>query len=65
MKAEFGSPFKYFDSDYTRREIDEELRFHLERLTEENLRLEMSLDQAQDAALKRFGNVYKIKTECA
>ena len=65
MKAEFGSPFKHFDSDYTRREIDEELRFHLERLTEENLRLEMSLDQAQDAALKRFGNVDQIKTECA
>jgi len=43
MKAEFGSPFKRFDADYTRREIDEELRFHLERLTEENLHLEMSL----------------------
>jgi len=27
MKAEFGSPFKRFDADYTRREIDEELRF--------------------------------------
>src|SRR5258706_1762259 len=65
MKAEFGSPFKHFDSDYTRREIDEELRFHLELLTEENLRLEMSLDQAKDAALKRFGNIDQIKTECA
>lgn len=65
MKAEFGSPFKHFDSDYTRREIDEELRFHLELLTEANLRLEMSLDQAQDAALKRFGNIDQIKTECA
>ncbi len=65
MKAEFGSPFKHFDSDYTRREIDEELRFHLELLTEENLRLEMSLDQAHEAALKRFGNIDQIKTECA
>ena len=65
MKAGFGSPLKHFDSDYSRREIDEELRFHLELLTEENLRLEMSLDQAQDAALKRFGNIDQIKTECA
>ena len=65
MKAGFGSPLKYFDSDYRRREIDEELRFHLERLTEENLRLEMSLDQAHDAALKQFGNIDQIKTECA
>src|SRR5882762_10605402 len=65
MKAEFGSPFKRFDADYTRREIDEELRFHLERLTEENLHLEMSLDQAQDAALKQFGNIDRIKDQCA
>jgi hypothetical protein len=65
MKAEFGSPFKRFDSDYTRREIDEELRFHLELMTKENLRLEMSLDQAQDAARKRFGNIEQIKAQCA
>jgi hypothetical protein len=65
MNAEFGSPFSQFDSDYTRREIDEELRFHLELLTEENLRLEMSLDQAREAALQRFGNVDQIKTQCA
>jgi hypothetical protein len=65
MKAEFGTPFKRFDSDYARREIDEELRFHLERLTEENLGLEMSLDQAQAVALKRFGNIDRIKDQCA
>ena len=65
MKAEFGSPFKRFDADCTRREIDEELHFHLERLTEENLHLEMSLDQAQDAALKQFGNIDRIKDQCA
>jgi hypothetical protein len=65
MKASFGSPFKCFDSDYVRREIDDELRFHLELLTEENLRQDMSLAEAQAAALKRFGDVNQIKDQCA
>ncbi len=64
MKAAFGSPFKCFDSDYARREIDEELRFHLELLTEENLRRDMSLAEAQAAALKRFGDVNQITDQC-
>ena len=58
------SLFNPFDGDRARREIDEELRFHLELLTEEHLQQEMTLVEAQDAALKRFGNIDQIKGEC-
>jgi hypothetical protein len=64
MKAVLGSPFKLFDSDHTRSEVDEELRFHLELLTEAHLRQDTSLAEAQAAALKRFGDVDRIKNQC-
>jgi hypothetical protein len=53
-----------FDPDQTRREIDEELRFHLELLTDEHRLLDMPLAEAREAALRRFGNVEQIKNEC-
>jgi hypothetical protein len=46
------------------RDIDEELRFHVELLTHEHQRQQMSPDQAEQAALKRFGNIDRIKDEC-
>ena len=46
------------------RELDEELRFHLERETEENVRRGMSPAQARRAAILRFGGVQQIKEEC-
>jgi hypothetical protein len=45
-------------------EVDEELRFHLDHLTHEHLRLNMSPEEARAAALNRFGNVEQIKDEC-
>jgi len=56
--------FKPFDREQTRREIEEELRFHLELLTHEHLQQEMSLTEAKDAAYKRFGNVQQIENQC-
>lgn len=53
-----------FDPDQTRREIDEELRFHLDLLTDEHCRLDIPFAEARDAALRRFGNVEQIKNEC-
>jgi hypothetical protein len=53
-----------FDPDQTRREIDEELRFHLDLLTEEHCHLDVPFAEARDAALKQFGNVEQIKNEC-
>jgi hypothetical protein len=53
-----------FDPEQTRREIDEELRFHIDLLTDEHCLLDVPFAEARDAALKRFGNVEQIKNEC-
>lgn len=58
------SLFKLLDCRQTEREIDEELRFHLELLTQEHLRQDMSFAEASDAARKRFGDVEQIKDQC-
>ena len=46
------------------REMDKELRFHLEMQIEENVRRGMSRSEARKAALRCFGGVEKIKEEC-
>lgn len=53
-----------FDRDVIERQIEEELRFHLELLTEQHLQQDMSSAEAKDAALVRFGNVEQIKDQC-
>ena len=53
-----------FDPDQTRREIDEELRFHLDLLTDEHCLQNVPFAEARDAALRRFGDVEQIKNEC-
>jgi hypothetical protein len=55
---------KYFDSGQIKRDVDEELRFHLELLTEALQQQDMPLAHAKDAALERFGNVDQIKDQC-
>ena len=57
--------FHRFDPEQTRREIDEELRFHLDLLTEEHVRRSMSCAEASEAACTRFGNLEQITDECA
>lgn len=64
MKAVTGRLFKCFDREQVKREIEEELSFHLELLAQEHLE-EMSLKEAKAAALKRFGNVEQIRDQCA
>lgn len=49
------------DSDAVHREIDEELRFHLDMKTEENIRKGMSPQEARMLAEQRFGRVTRIK----
>jgi len=46
------------------RDIDEELRFHLEQRTAENLAAGMAPEEAARDARKRFGNVQSIREEC-
>jgi hypothetical protein len=61
MKA--GHLFKRFHRKDVERDIEEQLRLHLELLTQE-LQQEMSLAEARDAALRRFGNIEQIKDQC-
>jgi predicted permease len=45
------------------RELDEELRFHLEKEREQNLARGMSREEARLAALRSFGGVEQVKEE--
>src|SRR6266446_2548350 len=47
-----------------KREIDEELRFHLEQRTRENIAAGMSPEEAARAGRRRFGNVQSVREEC-
>jgi predicted permease len=47
-----------------KQEIDEELRFHLEERTAQNVAAGMSREQAAREARKRFGNFQGIREEC-
>src|SRR6185503_20214817 len=45
-------------------ELDEELRYHLERQIEENLELGMSREEARYAALRAMGGIEQQKEKC-
>jgi hypothetical protein len=47
-----------------KREIDEELRFHIEQRTAENIAAGMMPEEAAREATKRFGNVQTVREEC-
>ena len=57
------SLFKPNSKEEIEREIEEELRFHLDLLTQAGLQ-HMTLEDAKDAALKSFGNFEQIKEQC-
>src|SRR6266540_980622 len=46
------------------RELDEELRHHIERQAEQNIRLGMSPEESRHAALRAFGGVEQAKERC-
>jgi putative ABC transport system permease protein len=50
--------------DRMEKELDKELRFHLEQQTEENLAAGVTPVDARYAALRRLGGVAQIKEEC-
>jgi hypothetical protein len=56
--------FRPITSEAIEREVDEELRFHLDLLTEQNLQQSDTSVEARAAALRRFGNVEQVKEEC-
>ena len=56
--------FNRIGSEAIEREVEEELRFHLEQLTEQQLQHADTLEEARASALKRFGDVEQVKDEC-
>jgi putative ABC transport system permease protein len=54
----------YVRSDEVRLEIDEELQFHIDMRTQENLRAGLAPEEARANALERFGDYEKIKQDC-
>ncbi|MDQ3816963.1 MAG: permease prefix domain 1-containing protein, partial [Acidobacteriota bacterium] len=50
-------------SEAIHREIDEELRFHIEMRTEENVRAGMTPEEARRDAERRFGRLSRVKEE--
>ena len=47
-----------------KREIDEELRFHIEQRTAENIAAGMPPEDAAREARKRFGNMQSVREDC-
>ena len=56
--------FGLFRKARLEQQLDEDVRAHLEMLTEENLRKGMNPEEARYAALRQFGNVGSMKEEC-
>jgi predicted permease len=53
-----------FRKSHVERELTDELRFHLEKLTEERVAKGMTREDARYAALREFGGVEQVKAEC-
>ena len=56
--------FNPIGSEAIEREVEEELLFHLELLTEQHLQHADTLVEARASALRRFGNVEQVKDQC-
>src|SRR4029434_2266476 len=50
--------------DRVERELDEEIRYHLEELTRQNVERGLSPTDARADALRRFGGVTQIQDDC-
>jgi predicted permease len=58
-----GSVRSLFSRNKMEADLDDELRFHVERETEKNVRRGMAPEEARTEALRRFGGVEKTKDE--
>jgi putative ABC transport system permease protein len=55
---------RWIQRSAVKQEIDEELRFHIEQRTAENIAGGMSPNEAAREACKRFGNMQSVREEC-
>lgn len=51
-------------SEAIEREVEEELRFHLEMLTQQQLQYSDTLEDARASALERFGDFEEVRDQC-
>ncbi len=63
MARVLGSLKALFAGKRVEKELDDEIRFHVERETEENVRRGMAPETARTEALRKFGGVEKTKEE--
>jgi putative ABC transport system permease protein len=63
LRSIFHRAYSLFHKDAVERELDEEMRFHLEREAAENVAVGMSREEARRAALLEFGGVEKSKED--
>src|SRR5215472_16125002 len=61
LRLRFHSLFR---KSRVERELSDELRFHLEKLTEGNIAPGMTAAEARHAALRELGSVEQTKEEC-
>lgn len=55
---------RFLKKDEVHQEIDEELEFHLEMCIKDNIAAGMSAEEAKADAMRRFGNLQKVKSDC-
>ena len=67
MRLLYKLPLRFrslFKRGRVEKELSDELRFHLEKLTEENVAKVMTPKEARYAALRELGGIEQIKEEC-
>jgi len=64
MFSEIWSRTKFFFAGKRRREVDEEIAFHLQRETEENMARGMTPEEARRRAAIDFGSKQRAREEC-
>ena len=64
IRAAINSIRARLHHDEIAREVETELRFHIEMRTRANIEGGMTPDEAQRAALQSFGDFDNVKTEC-
>jgi predicted permease len=55
---------RFFRRELAETQLDDELRFHLEKQIEQNIVQGMGSEEARYAALRQFGGVEQVKEEC-
>jgi len=64
MKSAIADLLSRFNGNKTSLDVEDELQFHLDMLERKYVQEGMSADDAQAAALRRFGNFQQVKKQC-